>query len=157
MKDLPFVWRGIGSLAERLALSFCYLSIDHDDRRPYAIDLWHKPNLGTRIHNQMHDIAVRTEVGALDFSESAEPKNGSDEMVLPPAFHDGLVISKLVLFERDHRVESGISFKSARGQELIIVAAAFPYQLALEASWTHVAYQNVPEYELSRYARVPLE
>jgi hypothetical protein len=76
MKDLPFTWHGNGSLTERPALNFSRVSIEHADRRPYAINLWHGPSLGIRIHNQMHGIAVRTEVGARSpGSHTASRKN----------------------------------------------------------------------------------
>ncbi len=101
----------------------------------------------------MHDVAVKREVGVLNFEHASALRPG--ETVLDVAsFHGRIVVSKLFIHESGTTAESGVVLKASSGAEIVIVAGAYPYSLAVlgVASLPHLFE---PEYAIDLYTRVP--
>ena len=73
---------------------------------------------------------------------------------LPRAFRGGMDLLKLVIEESGTTAESGVILKAGR-EELIVVAGAFPYTLAVGGTMD-IPFEFGPEYPLERYIRIPL-
>jgi hypothetical protein len=71
------------------------------------------------------------------------------------AFQGEIVVSKLIIHESGTSAESGVVLKAGNGEEIMVVAAAAPYFLAVlgVVSMPHIFE---PEYQLDRYTRVPI-
>ena len=123
--------------------------------RPISVTLWRSDGTGMQIQSAMHDIAERLEVGVLAFSlvDSLLP----DELVveLPPAFGGPIKVTKLTIVESGVRAESGILLEASDGSQVVVVAGANPYTLAVRGvvDQPHVFE---PEYPLINYMAVPL-
>jgi len=103
----------------------------------------------------MHDVAERLEVGVLNF-EIAPPIQPGDRIVdVGSAFQRDIVVSKLVINESGTSAESGLILKATNGDELVIVAGAYPYSLAV-LGLPPMPHIFEPEYEIDRYTRIPI-
>ncbi|HEY3769317.1 MAG TPA: hypothetical protein VGN44_11650 [Candidatus Angelobacter sp.] len=103
----------------------------------------------------MHDLAERLEVGVLCFDLVFAPAHGEKIVDLDSTFLQPLRVSKLVLSELGKSVESGLLIQSNGGEEILIVASAFPCFLAIRGvlSLPHIFE---PEYPLNRYQIIPV-
>jgi hypothetical protein len=75
--------------------------------------------------------------------------------MLPSAFQDEIAISKLIIHESGTSAESGVILKASNGDEIVIVAGAYPCSLAV---YGILSLPNIfkPEYPIDRYTRVPI-
>jgi len=103
----------------------------------------------------MHDVAERTEVGVLQFERVSSAKEGEIAVEIASEFRDKIAVSKLVVQESGIIAESGIVLTSSNDSEIVVVAADFPYFLAIQGLLPE-PYTFRPEYPLERYSRVPL-
>jgi hypothetical protein len=120
--------------------------------RPIAITLWQEASIGTRIESLMHDLTDRIEVGTL--SSNLVNNSFEDEKFIdiPREFSHGFSLTKLIIQVHSHSLESGIILTSRSGHELVVVAGAYPYSLAIRGlgDATHLFE---PEYPLDEYQR----
>ena len=64
-------------------------------------------------------------------------------------------MTKLIIHESGTSAESGLILKASNGDELVIVAGAYPYSLAV-LGVPPIPYIFEPEYEIGHYTRVPI-
>ena len=157
MKTIPFIWREEGSLVETLSRPFDRLNVHLDViRRPLCVWLCHRHAAATQIGSKMYDVAPRIEVGVLEFSKSKDRHDNELRLAVPETFGVVAAIEKLIIDEQDVSAESGIAFRNARGDEIVIVAGAQPYGLAVRVPWDAPVPRFDPEYCLSQYKRIAM-
>jgi len=106
----------------------------------------------------MHDVEEQMEVGVLRFE--MVHSIGFDQVVEEVSFGHIKSVSKLIIHESGTSAESGIALGVADGPEIVIVAASFPFAIALKGDFP--AFNRVvpnifrPEYPLESYERVAL-
>lgn len=120
-----------------------------------SIILWHSDRIGIRVRSRMHDIGERLEVGVLEFDWVSEPNQGWQYAELPVACKNGATVSKLIVAEAGITADSGVALKLGDGTEIIIVAGAFPYSLAV-CGLPSIPCLFDPEYPIDRYSRVEI-
>jgi hypothetical protein len=103
----------------------------------------------------MHDLAERIEVGVLTFEQVSVPRPDETIADAAPTFHGEVVVSKLIIHESGTSAESGVILKARNGDEIVIVAGAFPYHLAL-LGVSSLPNMFHPEYPIDRYMRIPM-
>jgi hypothetical protein len=156
MTVIPYKISIPGRLADEFARGFKSISVERlAHGRPIAIFLWHADSEGLKVQSVMHDVAERFEVGALEFSRITGTVSEVSEFDLPGEFGVGLKASKLVLSTDGVTVESGIVLQGNRGNEMVLVAGAQPYTIAIKAP--SVVEEFDPEYPLSKYSREPID
>jgi hypothetical protein len=75
MNTLSFAWAEPTSLAAELAKPLKQVFFEFRPRgEPITLTLWRSDDTGLRIHSEMHDVAVRREVGVLSFAYNSEPR-----------------------------------------------------------------------------------
>lgn len=134
--------QGIASISIRMAAH----------RRPIAVTLWQSENVGTRIESVMHDVAERIEVGVLVATRVSAPFSDEVFVEAPSGFKEGMRLTKLYIDVEMNRLESGIVLTGRDGRELVIVAGAFPYSLAI-LGIGEAPHRFEPEYPLNSYKR----
>jgi hypothetical protein len=154
MNNLPFVWVEGTPLAAELRRPIGQVSLEFDHRGPMFITLWRSDGTGLRVRSQMHDVAERREVGALNFDRVRAPRPEETIADLPSAFHGEIVVSKLVIHESGTTAESGVIL-TGNNDEIVIVAGAYPYSLAVRGVPSLPGIFN-PEYPIDCYSRVPI-
>jgi hypothetical protein len=151
MSDLPFIWSEKTSMAAEIAKPLERISFEfYRQEMLQRTTLWRAGGTGLRIQSQMYDLAERLEVGVLCFDLVSAPADGEKIMDLEPAFLQPLRVSKLVLSELGKNIESGLLIQSNSGREILIVASAFPCNLAVRGVLSP-PYIFDPEYPLDRY------
>lgn len=100
----------------------------------------------------MHDVAERIEYGVLEFDSWAV--DGAEEVTidLPDDLWEGSTASKLMVNDGGVVCESGLVVRGARGSELIVVAGAYPYTLAVSVAGAFGPFE--PELPVDKYDRV---
>jgi hypothetical protein len=112
--------------------------------------LWLTSGEGFRLAPAMHHLTDGIEVGSLKIELVVHPLPNEASVDVPWTFRNGGSISKLLLEQSGTRTESGVLLHSSKGDEIIIVPAAFAHRLYVEA--VNLPPQQVmPEYSLSRY------
>jgi hypothetical protein len=103
----------------------------------------------------MHDVAERMEVGVLSFERISAIRPGETIADVASAFQGEIVVYKLIIDESGATAESGVILKAANGDEIVIVAGAYPFSLAVLGvlSMPHIFE---PEYPIDLYRRVPI-
>ena len=115
-----------------------------------TVTLWLTSGEGFRLSPSIHHLVDGIEVGTLRIELVLHPLADEPSVDVPWTFRNGGSISKLVIEQSGTRTESGILLHSTKGDEIIIVPAAFPHRLYVEA--VNLPPQQVmPEYSLSRY------
>ncbi|MGH7055640.1 MAG: hypothetical protein ACREFK_14845 [Stellaceae bacterium] len=153
MRIFSFKWQENDSLALQLAAGVRRLSVNTDIRdTPIAVTLWQGESTKLRIRSQMNDIAERLEVGVLEFTRIQSWGANDPSIDFSKCFEKNLKIEKLVIAEQDVMAESGIVLENPYGEQIIIVAGASPYTLAVRAPSYEKVFQ--PEYPLDHYRRV---
>jgi hypothetical protein len=104
----------------------------------------------------MYDVAPRIEVGVLEFSKSKDRHDNELHLDVPETFGFVVAIEKLIADVEDVSAESGIAFRNARGDEIVIVAGAQPYGLAVRVPWDAPIPRFSPEYCLGQYKRMAM-
>jgi hypothetical protein len=108
MNNLSFVWVKGTPLAAELRRPIEQVSLEFDHGRPMVITLWRSDGTGLRVYSQMHDVAVRREVGALNFDLVLAPRPEETIADLASAFQGEIVVSKLIIHESGTSAESGV-------------------------------------------------
>lgn len=119
---------------------------------PFAVTLWQSTASGTRIESAMHDLAERIEVGVLSATRVSKPAENEVFVEMPIEFSGHLALTKLSIDFELHRLESGIVLTAEGGRELVVVAGAYPYSLAVRGLGDAPNLFK-PEYPLSTYQR----
>ena len=155
MKEFPFVWTELKPLSAELGIPIDSISVEFLQRWPQCVTLWRSDGTGIRIHSEMVDLAERIEVGVLHFDCVVSPSADEVFAELAPAFGTGFTVSKLVIAESGASVESGIVLTARSGDEIVVVANAFPCNLAIRGvpSITEIFE---PEHPLDTYTRVAM-
>lgn len=122
---------------------------------PFAITLWHGLTGGTRIESEMHDLAERVEVGVLSATRVSSPAETEESLEVPIEFSGHLRLEKMFIDVQLHRLESGIALISQNGSELVVVAGAYPYSIAIRGLGD-APHRFEPEYPLGTYLRFPV-
>ncbi len=153
MSYLAFENPELLSLAAEISQPFNRLSVNlYSKRWPQEVTLWRPDGSGLKIISVMHDVAERREVGVLRFSSASPPKLGDIDLDVSGSFEGVLAVSKLIILELGTEAESGIALMTTSDTELIIVAGAFPYTLAVRGLPGPHMFE--PEYTLDHYMRV---
>jgi hypothetical protein len=121
--------------------------------RPIAVTLWQSETVGTRIESVMHDVAERIEVGVLVATRVSAPFADEVFVEVSNAFKEDMVLSKLFIEVDKKRLESGLVLRGRDGCEIVIVAGAFPYSLAV-LGIGEAPHRFEPEYPLNSYQRL---
>lgn len=155
MREFPFVWTELKPLNDELGIPIDSISVEFLQRWPQRVTLWRSDGTGIRIHSEMVDLAERLEVGVLHFDCVVSPSANEVFAEIAATFGNGLTVSKLVIVESDASLESGIVLAAGSGEEIVVVAHAFPCNLAIRGvpSITEIFE---PEYPLNRYTRVSM-
>ena len=158
MKILAIEWAGPESLSAALSQAIKRISVAFyiPNSGPRFVTLWHSNGTGVRIFTEMYDIAERTEVGVLKLEPASTPEASEVNASLTSHFRGRVTAHKLVISESGTRAESGVALVNEDGDELVIVAGAYPYSLAVKGV-SPLPHIFEPEYSLNRYDRVPLE
>jgi hypothetical protein len=157
MKNIPFSWQEEGPLVEYLSRPFDHLAVEVDIvQRPVAVCFVHNRIPTVEISSSMHDIGERAEVGVLRFAIGKDQKRFGLEIDLPPAFGAITAIDKLVIVEQQVMAESGLVLRNVNGEEIVIVASAFPFVLAISVPWATRLPEFDPEYDLEEYTRISM-
>jgi len=156
MKSLSFVWTGPTPLVFELTKPLRQISVEFETHGwPMFVTLWRQDGTGLRLSSDMRDVAERKEVGVLQFGSVSSPKDGETIVDVPSAFNAPITVFKLVAHESGAIVESGVVLKASDGSEIVVVAGAFPYFLAVRGLLPAL-YSFKPEYPLDQYSRIPL-
>ena len=155
MMRLPFLGN-IGPLANGVRRGqLKRISSDFSFYGSVAVTVWLTSGEGFRLTSCTHNVAGRIEVGILKIELVLQPQPEEPSVDLPWSFRNAGTISKLSIVQSEFRAESGILLRSRDGDEVIIVAAAFPDHLYVGGLATPP--QDVtPEYSLSRYLHEPI-
>jgi hypothetical protein len=155
MRTLSFAWAEDAPLASEVAKPLTGISVIffHAAWGPYHLTLWRKDGTGLRLSSEMHDVAIRSEVGVLRFEPVSAPLTGEVFADLPPAFHRSVDASKLTIREANAVAESGISIIASDGSEIVVVASAGPCCLAVLGALTSLPHIFEPEYPMEQYVR----
>jgi len=156
MNHLAFKWDGPVALDTELQkpLEKVFLHIEHPAwGGPTFVMLQRTDGSSLVVHSQMHDVAERREVGVLNFAYGHDPANDDKAIDLSQSFRGDIRVLKLVIEESGTTAESGVTLQ-AGSEELIIVAGAFPFTLAVGGVST-APINFEPEYPLGRYTRAP--
>ena len=124
--------------------------------RPMFVTLWRSEDTGLRMYTEMHDVAERREVGVLHLEQVSTPQPDDRFVTVSPTFENEIIVSKLLIRESGVEAESGVVFTTRAGDEIVVVAGAHPYALAVRGVSTLPRIFE-PEYPLDRYLRLPIE
>jgi hypothetical protein len=133
MNSLSFVWTGATRLAIELSRPIGQVSVDFviANVGPSSITPWRSDGTRLRLFAEMHDVAVKVEVGVLNFEQVSAPR--PDETITDVvSFQDEVVASKLIIHESGTSAESDVILRASNGDEIVIVAGAYPYSLAVQ-------------------------
>jgi len=154
---MTLVERSGGQTDEALTHGISRVSIQADaNGLPFAVTLWRQAEVGTRIESAMHDLAERVEVGVLSATRVNAPLADEVFVEVPIEFAESLALTKLIIEVESSRLESGIMLTGRNGRELVIVAGAYPYSLAI-LGLSDALERFEPEYPLDAYKRRKFE
>jgi hypothetical protein len=102
----------------------------------------------------MRDVAERVEYGVLEFEPWAGGNEEQGAIISLPndVGGEGTTIAKLLLRDDSVVCESGFAIRGGHGSELIVVAGAYPYTLAVAVTGISGSFE--PEFPLEKYDRV---
>jgi hypothetical protein len=156
MNNLSFVWTAKTPLKTELCKPATRASLLFDHGMPMCLTLWRADGTGLKMFSQMHDVAERTEIGVLNFERTMAPLDFETFVDLPQTFRCEVAASKLVIRESGTSAESGVVLRVSDGEEVMVVAGAYPYSIAVLGVMS-VPHIFEPEYNIDRYVRVPME
>jgi hypothetical protein len=155
MRILSFEWRRLGAPAVEFSRGFQKLSYElASHKKPIWVTLWRDDGTGLHVKPMMFDSGDRTEYGVLEFEPAPRGLAQGVTVALPQAFAGVTRASKLVLKSDGFIVESGVSIKGDGGAEIVLIAGAYPYTLALSFGSVLVSFE--PEYPVDQYTREPI-
>ena len=157
-KYLSFGWDGPTPLAAELSRPIKQVSFDFPipNAGPNSVTLWRSEETGLRLRTEMHDVAERIEVGVLNFEQVSSHLPDERIADVASAFQSEIAVTKLVIHESGTSAESGLILKASNGDELVIVAGAYPYSLAV-LGVLPMPHIFEPEYEIGQYNRISIE
>jgi len=153
MNTLSFGWSECTRLADELVkpINKVFVGFEHPAWGPTSVTLWRLGGTGLRIDSRMYDIAARLEVGVLQITPVSTPPTDNLNAAVDAAFAKEILAFKLTIEESGIRAESGIVLR-ADSHEIIVVAGAFPFCLAVSGPFTEPNTFH-PEYPIDRYTR----
>lgn len=160
-KYLRFGFTGSRTLLEELTDPFVEVTVTLDRvRTPTKLVLWRHDDTGIAIWAEMHDVAERIEVGVLNFAATSRTEQSlpdgyweTAETFPAKPFSGQFSISKLAVDESGYLCESGLVVTPNEGEDLFIVADAFPCHIAV-LGLDGLNSNSRAEYNLSSYKRV---
>lgn len=153
MSTLGFTGIDNRSLVAQIERGFCSVSIRTAAHgRPIAATFWHTNGGGLCIQSLMNDIAVRHEIGVLQFTIVNALHEDEVVIELPASFENPIKAEKLLFEESGIVAESGVILKAESGESVVVSAGAFPYTLALHGV-SSAPNMCEPEYPLDEYKR----
>jgi len=160
MNRIAFTWNEASPLASELLRPIHKLSVESifPQCGICCVTLWRADGSGIELCNTMHDVAERTEVGALRFKRVVALPTYEcilETIDLDSVFQHELKISKLVIEESGTQAESGIEITAGDGSTIVIVASGFPCNLEVQGVRVS-AKLNGSEYPLDEYLREPI-
>jgi hypothetical protein len=156
MNNLSFVYGEPTSLAAELSKPVKQVSLQFEPPgEPMVLTLWRSDGTGLRMYSKMHDVAERREVGVLNFELVSTPRPNETIADVASAFQGEIVVSKLIIHESGTSAESGVILQASNDDEIVIVAGAYPYSLAVRGVLS-APYIFDPEYPIERYTRAPI-
>jgi hypothetical protein len=156
-KYLSFAWAGPTPLAAELRRPIKQVSLEFPipNTGPNSVTLWRSVEEGLRLCTEMRDVAERMEVGVLNFEQVSSHRPDERIADVASAFHSEIAVSKLIVHESGTSAESGLILKASNGDEIVIVAGAYPYSLAVHGV-PPMPHIFEPEYQIGHYMRVPI-
>lgn len=153
MSEINIIWRSGDQTDAALVQGVDRASIRTAAHgRPIAVTLWQRSGIGTRIESMMHDLAPRLEVGILSMTRVSAPFGDEIFVEAPSEFARDLALTKLFIEVESNRLESGVILTGRSERELVIVAGAYPYSLAI-FGLGDAPHRFEPEYPLNAYQR----
>jgi hypothetical protein len=113
--------------------------------------LYRDDGSGLRFSNRMVNLAERLEVGVLHIQRASSNHKPKELIKLPTDYFQGLSPQKLVLNTEFASLESGLVLTTNKGTEIVIVAGASPYTVAVKADFISTKFE--PEYSINTYER----
>lgn len=154
---LTYGWRLLSPLAVEVTKPIRMVSIESFGplAMPHLLTLWRLDGSGLRVHAEMHDIAERMEIGVLCFEHLGSPSGSEVMLPIASEFDQQVDAFKLVVNESGVTAESGILLRSRNGNEIAIVAGAFPCTIAIKVVIEQPRIFE-PEYPMEDYERLPI-
>lgn len=121
-----------------------------EHNRPISVTFWAEQGFGVRFESVMHDLTDRTEIGVLSTKLVTAPLADEQGVIVPKEFNQNISLAKLTIETNSVRVESGVVLTGSGGQEILIVAGAYPFTLAI-LGLGDVPHRFEPEYPVSEY------
>ncbi|MDN7602439.1 hypothetical protein [Burkholderia gladioli] len=157
MKHLNFALHHINSLRKEFSSGFTRLSLAFAVHgKPISVTLWRSDGTGLQVQCRMHDVFDRVEYGVLEFERALGNGDGETFIDLPDDLRlaPGSTVAKLILTDDGVMCESGFAVIGSQGSELIVVAGAYPYTLAVSVAGLPEPFE--PEFPLDKYDRVEI-
>ncbi len=153
-KYLAFDVDGIKTLADELRAGLVGYAVEGTNAgRKRSLFFLLRNSSVLRVQVTVTPVDSWHEVGSLVFRHLSKDDEPLVEMVqLDQAWSKIQLVEKLVLEDDTFCAECGLAVVNQAGQELIIVAGAFPHTVELLAPFYACDFQ--PEYELEAYRRV---
>ncbi len=156
MVDLTYRWEGLAPLAVEVAKPIRHVSIEFETHgKPMYITLWRPDGSGLRVHSEVREIAERMEIGVLCFAHFKSPSVSDVMLPIAREFDQQVDAFKLVVHESGVKAESGILLRAKNGSEIAIVAAAFPFMIAIDGV-VQRPHIFEPEYPMEDFERIPI-
>jgi hypothetical protein len=160
-KHLSLSSTDLPSLRDEICKPFIEVSVSLDRvRTPTLVVLWRQDNTGLAIWSEMHDVAEKIEVGVLKFEKVTRTSDKNvdgfwqtEESFSTALFAEQNSLTKLVISESGYICESGFVVRSTTGEEITVVADAFPCHVAV-LGIDELKSASKPEYELASYERL---
>jgi len=157
VKNLTYGWDGSGPLSVEVTKPIKYVSIEFEPHgKPMYIALWRPDGSGLRVHSEACEIAKRMKIGVLRFRHFKSPSGSEVMLPVAPEFSQRVDAFKLAVHESGVTAESGILLRATNGGEITIVAAAFPFMIAVSGV-VERPHIFEPEYPMKNYERFPIE
>lgn len=158
MHHLPFVWEGPTPLAAELAAPVCRASVRRAAHgRPVSLTLWRRNGSGLRIQSRMHDLPRRGELAVLEFDLVTRPQPDDHTSELSAGLGTALRVEKMLVFEAGACAEAGVFLRGGNGTQLIAVAGAAPFTLAVKGVEDDAPHGFEPAFLLEQYLRVEVQ
>lgn len=156
VENLTYGWEGPDPLAVEVTKPIRQVSIEFEPHgKPMYVTLWRPDGSGLRVHSEVHEIAERMEIGVLRFSHFKSPSGSEVMLPIAPEFNQQVDAFKLVAHVSGVKAESGILLRARNGIEIAIVAAAFPFMIAVDGV-VQRPHIFEPEYPMEEYERLPI-
>jgi hypothetical protein len=154
VENLTYGWEGPSPLAVEVTKPIRQVSIEFEPHgKPMYITLWRPDGSGLRVHSEAVEIGERMEIGVLRFSHLKSPSGSEVMLPIAPEFSQQVDAFKLLVHESGVAAESGILLRARNGSEITIVAAAFPFMIALTGV-VQRPHIFEPEYPMEDYERL---